>query len=183
MLSKLRTRIKTIDKFSDLEKTVVQNLKNAPFFNQMKTICVYNNKDSISLNNILLNRSNYLKNTFVFPKLENNNLSFYHISDPEDLIIDGLGIKDVNPGCFKIDTNEIDVILVSGLSFDLHGNWIHADDNTKLYNKVLKKIDKVSVAVTLECQMYMRGLPQTKYQIDGFLTEKDLYYIITIQGI
>lgn len=89
----------------------------------------------------------------------------------------------MNPGCFKIDTNEIDVILVSGLSFDLHGNWIHADDNTKLYNKVLKKIDKVSVAVTLECQMYMRGLPQTKYQIDGFLTEKDLYYIITIQGI
>lgn len=82
MLSKLRTRIKTIDKFSDLEKTVVQNLKNAPFFNQMKTICVYNNKDSILLNNILLNRSNYLKNTFVFPKLENNNLSFYHISDP-----------------------------------------------------------------------------------------------------
>lgn len=183
LFSKLRNKLETNNKLSRATDIIVKNIKDACFFNQMKTICVYNNSDSISLNNILLDRSNYLRNAFVLPRLNDNGVSFYHISDPEDLIIDELGVKDVVPGCFKIDTTEIDVILVSGLSFDRHGNWLHDDYNTKLYNKVLKKIDKVSIGVSLECQIYARDLPNTECKTDSFLTEEGLYNIVNILGV
>ena len=110
LFSKLRTRLINSGKFQVLSDKIIKNIETSYFFNKSKVICIYNNYNSIPLTNILNNESNYYKNTFVFPKLEDSKLSFYYISCLNDLIKDNLGAIDVSFGVFNIDITEIDVI-------------------------------------------------------------------------
>jgi 5-formyltetrahydrofolate cyclo-ligase len=176
----MRSALLKSGKFHSLSDKVVEHIKESYFFNQDKVICLYNHYDSVIINSILRDEASYFKNTFVFPKLEGNNISFYHIPNPSCLIFDEFGIKDVVSGCFKIDISEIDVILVSGTAFDYNGNRLNTSNNECLYNILLSKTDAIKFGVCFDCQIYRKSLPESEQKIDCFLTEEGVYTSIDI---
>jgi 5-formyltetrahydrofolate cyclo-ligase len=177
---KVRSALLKSGKFHFLSDKIAEQIKESYFFNQDKVICLYNHYDSVIINSILRDETSYFKNTFVFPKLEGNNVSFYHIPDPSYLIFDEFGIKDVVSGCFKIDISEIDVILVSGTAFDNDGNRLNTSNNEYLYNVLLNKTDAVKFGVCFDYQIYRKGLPESEQKIDCFLTEEGVYTTVDI---
>ena len=177
---KMRSVLLKSGKFQSLSDKIAERIKESYFFNQHKTICIYNHYDSVVLNNILQDSSSYFKNTFVFPKLEGKNVSFYHVPYPKCLVFDEFGIKDVISGCFKIDISEIDVILVPGTAFDYDGNRLNTYNNERLYNSFLSKTNALKLGVCFDCQIYRRSLPESKQKIDCFITEEGVYTTVDI---
>jgi len=173
---KMRKQLNNNGSFQILSDKVADQLENSYFFNNSKVICVYNHYNSVVLNKVLLESSNYFKNLFVFPKLEDDGtISFYHISNHNSLITDNFGIIDVGPDCFKIDIAEIDVILVSGIlvsgmAFDYDLRVLNIGDNDILYKALLKQSDAIRFGVCLDCQIYRKSLPESEYIVDGLLT-------------
>lgn len=177
---KIRSALLKSGKYQLLSNKVAEQIKESYFFNQHKVICLYNHYDSVVLNSMLRDQMNYFKNMFVFPKLNGNNISFYHVPDPSYLIFDEFGIKDVVSGCFKIDIGDIDVILVSGTAFDYGGNRLNTCNNERLYNAFLNKTDVIKLGVCFDCQISRKRLPESKQKVDCFLTEDGIYMPINI---
>lgn len=177
---KLRSALLKDGGYQSLSEKIAKQITESYFFNKHKVICLYNHYDSVVLNSILRDSTNYFRNTFVFPRLEGNKVSFYHVPDSSYLIFDEFGVKDVASGCFKIDINEIDVILVSGTAFDYDGNRLNTCNNERLYNAFLKDTDAVKLGVCFDCQISRRSLPESEQKIDSFLTEEGVYTTVDI---
>lgn len=177
---KLRKKLINSGKFQILSNKIMDNIVNSYFFNTSQTICLYNHYNSVILTKLLDNQDHYFRNILAFPKLNNNNLELNHISCRNDLIIDNLGIIDVVPECFKININEVDIILVSGMAFDHSLNILNIDDNSKLYDLLLSKSDALKVGVCLESQVYKSGLPDSKYTVDCLITENGLHVPVSL---
>ncbi len=177
---KMRKKLIDSDKFKSLSNKINEQVKKSYFFDNSKVICVYNGRNSVPLNSILLDSKNYFKNIFVFPQLIGNKLSFFHISGPDDIVINELGTKKVRQSCFKVDINEIDVILVPGVAFDYTHNWLNEGDNVGLYDVILSKTDATKLGVCFNCQVYGKNLPESKNKLDGLLTEEGVLYYFNI---
>ncbi len=180
---KLRTTLINNGKFHLLSDKVISNIETAYFFNNSKSICLYNHCNSPVINKLLNNSANYFKNIFVFPKLNDDKLEFYHISSVNDLVMDKLGAIDVHPECFQIDIAEIDVILVSGMAFDHDFNVLNVGDNEELYKALLNKSNAIKVGVCFEDQIYRESLPESEYKVDCLMTEDGLYMPIDVQEV
>jgi 5-formyltetrahydrofolate cyclo-ligase len=178
---KLRKELINSGKFKILSNKVVDNIINSYFFNRSQTICLYNHYNSVILTKLLNNQDYYFKNIFAFPRLNSDdNLDLYHISCRNDLIIDNLGIVDIIPECFKININEIDIILVSGMAFDHKLNVLNIDDNNKLYNLLLSRSNALKIGICLENQVYQSGLPNSKHTMDCLITENGLHVPVSL---
>lgn len=180
---KLHKRLVANGKFQNLSNKVEESLEKSWFFNNYKVICLYNHDSSIPIVRLLADMNNYFKNSFVFPRLEDNKVHLYHVSGPEDLVIDSFGIIDVVPDLFKVDIDEVDIILVSGMAFDFDLNVLNIGDNEELYSNFLNKSKASKYGVCLDCQIYRKGLPESNYKVDALLNEEGVQIPIGIGDI
>jgi len=171
--SKLRNVLVSNKKFGKLSSKVISELENSYIFNKGKTICVYSCANHVSLSPILLNISSYLKNTFVFPKLIDKNLSYNFVSNPNDLIIKGSEVVGSDLSCFKVDNDSIDVILVPGIAFDYDNNWMNNEEEL-LYTAIMKS-NAIKIGICLDCQIYRKQLPNKMNKVDALLTENGVF--------
>jgi len=182
LFSHMRNSLDYSGKFKELSNLVAEQIEKSYFFNKSNTICIYNHHNSIVLNNILYNSSNYLNNCFVFPKLsDDNSVKLYHISSPNSLIINNFGAVGVAADFFTIDIAEIDVILVSGMAFDYDLNVLNVGNNNALYKSLLNNCTSTKIGVCANCQVYKGRLPKSEYNVDGLLTEEGCCFPIDIQ--
>jgi len=181
---KMRKRLNESGRFEISSNKIADQLEKSYFFNTSKVICLYNHYSSVVLNKILINDANYFRNSFVFPRLEDDDrVLFYHISSPKDLIMDRFGVIDVVSDCFTIDIAEIDVILVSGMAFDYDLRVLNIGDNDELYKSFLNKANAIKFGVCLDCQIYRKSLPESEYRVDGLLTEEGIYLPVDMQEV
>jgi len=181
LFGKMRKLLKTKGKFQEKAEQIVQSIENSFFFDQNKVISVFFGDKYPPLFSLLTKNSNYVKNTFVFPKINEENIVFYHIESPNSLILNENNELIPSSDCFAIDNNLVDVILVPGEAFD--NSYRRLDFDTHLYDRILTETDAVSVGVCLDCQIYRKLLPHDSSfaEVDGLLTEEGFYHIIEIE--
>ena len=176
LFTKLRNSLIKSGKFEKLSQEVTRVLENSGYFNKNKTIVLFNSENSLVFKQLLLKPEIYFKNTFVYPKIMGDSVRFFLINDPNILILDDFGIKDISSEAFQVDINNIDVILVSGIAFDCDGNWLHSHDNSMLYRSFLGNTNADKLGVCVSHQVYKKELPESLYKVDGLLTEHGIYY-------
>jgi 5-formyltetrahydrofolate cyclo-ligase len=61
--------------------------------------------------------------TWVFPKVDGDELTFWAVSSPQDLIVQAFGLREPDPArCAQVDAHRLDWILVPGLGFGRDGS-------------------------------------------------------------
>lgn len=157
---------------------VMNAMVKSPIFHRNKVISVYFGTEYVPLNDILLDNFNYLKNTFVYPSLNSNEIKYYHIYSP-----DALELKDnilvPKDGLFSIDANEIDIILVPGKAFDFSQRRL--DDELYFYDNIIENTKALTVGVCLDCQIYRKDLANSNPRVEALLTEEGLSHYIDME--
>ncbi len=75
---------------------------------------------------------------WLFPKVEGEDLVFYHVKNPtEDLVIGAFGILEPKEGLRKYEIPQVDLFICPGLGFDLRGGRIGRGRG--FYDRVLEK--------------------------------------------
>lgn len=75
---------------------------------------------------------------WLFPKVEGEDLVFYHVKDPlEDLVVGAFGILEPKEGLKKYEIPQVDLFVCPGLGFDLRGGRIGRGRG--FYDRVLAK--------------------------------------------
>lgn len=92
------------------------------------------------------------------------------IEDPQrDLILGKLGIREPGPNCKPVDGNEIELVLVPGVAFDLRG--FRLGRGKGYYDRLLRVVSGIKCGVAFEQQL-VRNLPVEPhdFQLDYILT-------------
>jgi 5-formyltetrahydrofolate cyclo-ligase len=179
LFTKMRNMLIEKGKYEKMFSRVVDSVENSYFFNNNKVISVFSDSKYIPLDKILLNSENYLRNTFVFPKISDGKLLFYHIDSPKSLILNENCELIPSEDCFAVDISSIDTILIPGEAFDFQYNRLSSEP--ELFNRVINAAeDAVKIGVCLECQVYKKPLPVLNPKVEALLTESGLFHHIEI---
>jgi len=78
----------------------------------------------------------------------------------------------------EIAPRELDMVIVPGLTFDLHGNRLGYGKG--FYDTFLKELELIKIGLCYEFQIYNENLPCEEYDVrmDYILTEKKLYEVM-----
>jgi 5-formyltetrahydrofolate cyclo-ligase len=179
LFNKARNLLKSNGKYQLFNHQVVDNIENAVFFNKNNTISVFFGDKYLSLQDILFNSENYDKNIFVYPRLINGKVKYFHIESPNSLVVQDNNIVIPSEDCFMVDNNMVDIILVPGDAFDNYHSRLDSDPH--LYDKAILEANATAIGVCLDSQVYRGKLPVSGAKVNGLLTEEGLYYIVNIE--
>lgn len=180
LFQKMHNLLKSTGKLQFLTHQVAEQIEDSVFFNKNNTISVFFGDKYLSLQDILFNSDNYSKNVFVFPRLINGKLRYFHIESPNSLVIQDNRTIIPSDDCFIIDKNMVDIILVPGEAFDNNHNRL--DSDPILYDKAISESkNATAIGVCLDCQVYRKQLNTNAAKVNGLLTEEGLYYVINIE--
>jgi 5-formyltetrahydrofolate cyclo-ligase len=157
----IRKRVESrVSRLSDETKQrascqIKERLLTLPEIASSKTIGLFvsfqNEVDTKELiNTFLLNTTK----TIVLPYIENTGLVFRRIISYSDLKIGHFGICEPNTSCPLISVNTIDILVVPGLAFGLHGERLGRGKG--YYDKVLMNFSGVSIGICFDTQFEKR---------------------------
>lgn len=169
-----RNRLQKIDvltKSSQIKKRVF-DLKE---FKQAKTVLFYVSYDNEVYTHDMIKESMLMGKQVVVPKSDTNNntLLLSKLTKWDDLELGAYTILEPKKQSIKkIDVKSIDLILVPGVVFDIHGNRI--GHGKGYYDDLLKgSSNALNVALAFECQIVDR-IPTESHDIpvDKIVTEE-----------
>ena len=159
----LRKKIKAeIENFVEQGESIrlCQKLQKLPLWQKSKKIMLYAAiKGEVNVFSLM---SNYFKK-FYFPKIKQNNLKIYEVKNIKYLKSGPFGILEPSKNCQEINPQDLDLIIVPGLAFDLSGNRLGRGKG--FYDRFLNKypnIITVSLAFPFQIQ---NKIPTKKHDI------------------
>ena len=106
-------------------KLIFNKIVNTIEYQSANTIAIYKSLNSEVNTNKLIDYSLSIGKTIALPRVENNNLSFYKITDKTNLIKSNFGILEPPKNQVNyLPKSRIDLIIVPGICFDKKGNRI-----------------------------------------------------------
>ena len=133
--------------------------------------CPYGNE---VMTDMLFTESDKHRRELYYPakSQDKDELSFYRIINLEHIIPTKCGIKITGEIIRRLrDENELDVLLVPGIAFDLHGARLGEDET--LYNTVLDDFRGTRIALAYDFQIVSESpVVLRKKRVDLVVTEK-----------
>lgn len=170
-IRKLRDAQSSRDKLSR-DMKIQKRLGNLPIFKKAKTIAFYLANSSEVDTEFLL--KNYLKKKrLLVPKVLGKRIALYEVIPPMEFKEGLFGIRE--PAHEKKFTkfDEVDLILVPGIAFDLRGHRVGYGGG--YFDRLLPKMHGTTIGLAYELQMVDK-IPERKYDVgvSYILTDKRL---------
>ncbi len=159
-------------------KKIINNLESFEPFQSAKTVLLYASMKE-EIDTLKLIKKHHSDKRIILPTVctDTNTLKLYHLENLKELHSGYQGILEI-PHCSKETSKpeEIDLCIVPGLAFDLHGNRIGYGKG--FYDGLLKNIKAPKIALAYEFQLYeMLPAEDHDIQIDHIITESQIINI------
>ena len=170
---KIRKEIEDKDTKSDeIYKFVIEtsDYKNA------HVIALYKNLPSEVNTNKLIELSLSLGKVVVLPRVVGNDMLFYKTDSLTTYEKSSFGIEEpTNDTSLLINNEDIDLVIVPGICFDLYGNRVGFGKG--YYDRFLSDIDVDTIGICFDEQVIKKGNIETNstdMKIKQFITEKGI---------
>ncbi len=160
------------------EKTLVikEKLINLEKYKKSKIIAIFKSFGSEINTTEIIDHSLNNGKVVILPKVVENNLKFYKISNNEIFVKSKFGIDEPIPEEENLVQNDlIDLIIVPGLSFDKEKNRLGYGGG--YYDRFLSNVNCMKIGICYEEQIYEGDLPaeKTDIKMDLIVTDKNIY--------
>ncbi len=160
------------------EKTLVikEKLINLEKYKKSKIIAIFKSFGSEINTTEIIDYSLNNGKVVILPKVVENNLKFYKISNNEIFVKSKFGIDEPIPEEENLVQNDlIDLIIVPGLSFDKEKNRLGYGGG--YYDRFLSNVNCMKIGICYEEQIYEGDLPaeKTDIKMDLIVTDKNIY--------
>lgn len=170
----LRERL-PLEDWIEKSRVICRLFLNSSFYLQAKKIAFYHYVNKEVNVNFILEKAFKEKEVY-FPRchLEERKLSFHKVEDLSELIPGTFGIPEPEIKKHQITPQELDLILVPGLVFDL--NKFRLGYGKGFYDSFLKETKAVKIGVAFYVQV-IDNLPREPHDVkmDYLLTEKGIF--------
>ena len=136
-------------------KQIKERILTFSLFNQSNSIMFYYQKgNEVNLNGLMSSQLNHQKRKIILPKTNKDDFSMksYQINNlSEDLENGAFGIMEPKKDCLEINTEQIDLVFVPGVAFDLAGNRL--GHGLGYYDRFLEDFNGIKVGVAYDFQI------------------------------
>ncbi|NIP37818.1 MAG: 5-formyltetrahydrofolate cyclo-ligase [Candidatus Dadabacteria bacterium] len=141
------------NELADKSVQIAENLINHPIYKSSKTIALYSSSRSEADTSIIFERNAELGKKSCFPKVCENTLRFYEVSELSDLKPGKFGILEpIDTKSKEITPEKIDLFIIPAVCIDLSGNRIGY--GMGYYDRALSNIDSgKKVGLVFELQI------------------------------
>lgn len=170
-LALIRRQEIAIEEKKRFDALITDHIHNLPQYREAKVIALYY---PICEEVNLLDLMHEAEKKTVFPKVKENELAFYPAENLNDFSIGCFGIPEPFRGD-ALDVNDIDLILVPGLSFDGRGRRLGYGKG--YYDRLMHaNPDVYTVGVCLD-EFFVRRLPVDPWDasVDGVVTQTGFF--------
>lgn len=168
----LQKRNLPADLISSLSREIIHKVLLQPkVMNAQNFFVYYSLADEVSTQDLISHLIQNKKNVAI-PYIENNGKMTAKIIKSHDLTVKGkFGIYQPGPGCKEMPMDEIDIIIVPGVSFDARKNRLGI--GTGYYDRFLSKSSGFSIGLAFDFQI-TENLPVEKHDrpVDMVISEK-----------
>lgn len=174
----LRKEYKIIrDKIEDRDnksKTILKNILSTKEYQRSKTIALYSSISSEVKTEELI-RVSLKEKRVVLPRInEDNTMNFYEIKSLEDLKTGKFNIKEPIKESKVVKKEDIDLIIIPGICFDLNKNRIGYGKG--YYDRYLSNTKIKKIGICYEKQIVKEiEANKTDIKLDYLITETNIY--------
>ncbi|MBT4804625.1 5-formyltetrahydrofolate cyclo-ligase [Candidatus Woesearchaeota archaeon] len=180
-MKELRENIKLErDSMSDEEvmlksKQIIERISSFSFFNQSNSTMFYYQKgNEANLNGLMNSLLNFQVKKVILPKTNKDDFSMkiYQINNlSEDLEEGAFEIMEPKKNCLEINKEEVDIVFVPGVAFDLAGNRL--GHGLGYYDRFLKDFKGIKVGIAYDFQIVDSiKVKSHDVPVDYIITEK-----------
>lgn len=158
------------------DKSIYDNLVNSEVYKNAKVIFSFVSfKSEVDTHQIIKHALNE-KKILCIPKIDSKEkgIEIYKINSLSELIIGYHKILEPPANAPRVDSSTIDLILMPGVAFDLHGGRIGygAGFYDRFLSEMDKKVSKIALAYHFQL---LENIPMEQHdvRIDGIITNED----------
>lgn len=145
---------------SHSESLIADQIRTLPEYRDASVVAIYYPvKGEVDLLSLLKDKGK----TFVFPKVHDDDLSFYPAATPGDFAPGAFGIPEP-AGKISVSVHDIDLILVPALCFDEKGHRLGYGKG--YYDRLLKTCPGVFTVGVCFDECYISGLPVEHWDVN-----------------
>lgn len=160
---------KSINVKSNNVSKILFNIK--PFAVSKKIALYFPIKNEVKTQLIFQN-SRYLNKDIYLPRVNGSLLDFYKVKRLSDLKLGSFNVPEPDPSWEKIDPLELDLIIIPGVGFDVHGNRLGYGKG--FYDRVLSGITKKRIYGLSYSFQVLDFIPHDESDINlGFLVTEN----------